>query len=581
MFFRLAIPRLGVALLVTFLFLPALASGQQEVQGRFRVMIPDLFPGEDTGRGFGEDVAEELRDLINQLPTHEPVERNEIRDAMRQFDIDRDDLNCIRARQLATQINAELVMCANYTEGQDDWTLTNISFVSVASGETFTVDDFTVPDDDGDELAAEHIFDVFDGYVEQLRFAAICQEYFGSQQWANALENCNRAIGGNPGSESSRYARARAVMELGDRREGLDEMLRVLDLNPFNENALQFAGMLSAEFGMEEESLGYYSSYLELNPGNAAVRMNVAYELATAGNPRGAMTLIEEGISMDDTNVDLWQQLGGFAFTAASMSMEGQSGESDLPSDVQALYRRAIEAYSRVFDARGAETAPAQLANVVAAYMQLNDPAAIDFAQRAVEVHPEEASLWSRLADALQRNDRLQEAIAALESAKGVNPDYPNLSARQGSWLLEADEVDQAIGFLREAVERGEQSADMMAGLLFGKAYNDGVQTTNWTYAISLLERTKSEFEVSDDMSSQLNFWHGWSLYNHGLALQEPSTIDSARQTLPIFQGALPLFELGRAYAATVESINLAQILSATQTYIEIQEAIIRRGGGE
>lgn len=578
MFFRLAFPRLGVALLAAFLFLPALASAQQEVQGRFRVMIPDLFPGEDTGRGFGEDVAEELRDLINQLPTHEPVERNEIRDAMRQFDIDRDDLNCIRSRQLATQINAELVMCANYTEGRDDWTLTDIAFVSVASGETFTVDDFTVPDDDGDELAAQHIFGVFDGYIEQLRYAAICQEYFGSQQWANALQNCDRAIEGNPGSEGSRYARARAVMELGDRQEGLDEMVRVLDLNPFHENALQFAGMLSAEFGMDEESLQYYSAYLELNPGNAAVRMNVAYELATAGNPRGAMTLIEVGIEMDDTNIDLWQQLGGFAFTAAGQAMEGQS---EPTPEVEQLYRRAIEAYTRVFDARGAETTPAQLGNVINAYVQLGDPAAIDFAQRAVQVHPEEAALWSRLAEALRRNDRLEEAIAALESAKQTDPDFPNLSARQGSWLLEADEVDEAVGFLKEAVERGEQPADMMANLLFGKAYNDGVQTTNWTYAISLLERTKDEFEVSDNMSSQLNFWHGWSLYNHGLALQEPSTIDSARQSLPIFQQALQLFELGRAYAATVESINLAQILSATQTYVDIQDAIIRRGGDE
>ncbi len=578
MFFRLAFPRLGVALLAALLFLPALASAQQEVQGRFRVMIPDLFPGEDTGRGFGEDVAEELRDLINQLPTHEPVERNEIRDAMRQFDIDRDDLNCIRSRQLATQINAELVMCANYTEGRDDWTLADISFVSVASGETFTVEDFTVPDDDGDELAAQHIFGVFDGYVEQLRFAAICQEYFGSQQWANALQNCDQAIEGNPGSEGSRYARARAVMELGDREEGLAEMLRVLDLNPFNENALQFAGMLSAEFGMDEESVGYYSSYLELNPGNAAVRMRVAYDLATAGNAEGAMILIEEGIAMDDANDDLWEQLGGFAFTAAGQAMEGQN---EPTAEVEGLYRRAIEAYTHVFDSRGAETTPAQLINVIRAYQQLGDPAAVDFAERAVQVHPEEAALWSQLADALQRNGRLEEAIAAIESAKGVDPDYPNLSARQGSWLLEADDVDAAIGFLKEAVERGEQPADIMAGLVFGKAYNDGVQATNWTYAISLLERTKNEFEVSETMSSQLNFWHGWSLYNHGLALQEPSTIDSARQSLPIFRQALQLFELGRAYAATVESINLTEILGAAQTYVDIQDAIIRRGGGE
>ena len=577
MVFRLTFPGLGVASLAAFLFLPVLASAQQEVQGRFRVMIPDLFPGEDTGRGFGEDVAEELRDLINQLPTHEPVERNEIRDALRQFDIDRDDLNCIRSRQLATQINAELVMCANYAEGRDDWTLTDISFVSVASGETFTVDDFTVPDDDGDELAAEHIFSVFDGYVEQLRFAAICQEYFGSQQWANALENCNRAIEGNPGSESSRYARARAVMELGDRREGLDEMLRVLDLNPFHENALQFAGLLSAEFGMNEESVAHYTAYLELNPGSAGVRMRVAYDLATAGNAEGAMVLIEEGIAMDDTNDDLWEQLGGFAFTAAGQAMEGQS---EPTAEVEGLYRRAIEAYTRVFDSRGAETTPAQLINVIRAYQQLGDPAAIDFAQRAVEAHPEEAALWSQLADVLQRNDRLQEAIAALESAKEIDPEYSNLSARQGSWLLEADEVDEAIGFLREAVTRGEQSADMMAGLLFGKAYNDGVQASNWTYAVSLLERTKGEFEVSDNMSSQLNFWHGWSLYNHGLSLQEPATVDSARRSLPVFQQALRLFEAGRAYAATVESINLNEILNAAQTYVEIQDAIIRRGGG-
>ena len=578
MFLRLAFPRLGIALLAAFLFLPALASAQQEVQGRFRVMIPDLFPGEDSGRGFGEDVAEELRDLINQLPTHEPVERNDIRDALRQFDIDRDDMNCIRARQLATQINAELVMCGSYTEGQDDWSLTAISFVSVASGESFSVDDFTVPDDDGDELAAEHIFGVFDGYVEQLRFAAICQEYFGSQQWANALQNCDQAIEGNPGSEGSRYARARAVMELGDRQEGLDEMLRVLDLNPFNENALQFAGMLSAEFGLKEESLRHYTAYLELNPGSAGVRMRVAYDLATAGNAEGAMILIEEGIAMDEANDDLWEQLGGFAFTAAGQAMEGQSEPN---AEVEGLYRRAIEAYTHVFDSRGAETTPAQLINVIRAYQQLEDPAAIDFAQRAVQVHPEEAALWSQLADALQRNDRLDEAIAALESAKGVDPDYPNLSARQGSWLLEAGNVDDAVGFLREAVDRNEQSPDVVAGILFGKAYNDGVQTSDWTFAISLLERTKSEFEVSDNMDSQLNFWHGWSLYNHGLSLQEPNTIDSARRSLPVFQQALQLFELGRAYAGTVDSINLTEILGAAQTYVEIQDAIIRRGGGE
>ncbi len=49
---------------------------------------------------------------------------------------------------------------------------------------------------------------------------------------------------------------------------------------------------MSATLGREADAVGYYGRYLQLDPGNAAVRMQVAYELATAGDPPGAMLLI-------------------------------------------------------------------------------------------------------------------------------------------------------------------------------------------------------------------------------------------------------------------------------------------------
>ena len=88
----------------------------QAVGGRFRVLVPNLEPMEDARDNFGKDVAKELRKLINDLATHQPVDEKELKNALKQYDIDEDDLNCIRARQLANLINAEVVVCGSYAQ---------------------------------------------------------------------------------------------------------------------------------------------------------------------------------------------------------------------------------------------------------------------------------------------------------------------------------------------------------------------------------------------------------------------------------------------------------------------------------
>lgn len=200
-------------------------------------------------------------------------------------------------------------------------------------------------------------------------------------------------------------------------------------------------------------------------------------------------------------------------------------------------------------------------------------------AERALQTHDQVAPLWSIYADVLKRSDRLDDAIAALDAVRERDPDYPNVAARQGNWLLEAGRENDALQYLRNAVANGEQTADAMARLLFGTGYRNGVSQKDWTYAIRLIEMGKT-FETSEAVAGELDFWHGYSLFNQGLEQEKPQTLQTAQATLPKFQQAQSLFQLPRvsAYTDTQPSINLQQFLDAAAQYIEIQEAIIQRG---
>ena len=267
-----------------------------QAQGRFRVLIPYFMPLGDADDDFGKDASKELRKLINTLATHEPIEEKEIKDQAKRFDTKIQDLNCILTRQLASQIDAQVALCAEYDELPDkSWALKNVVFWDIASSEQFAVSDVTVGEKD-DEIAAQHIFNEFDRYVQQIRAQGICADYYASRQWENALRNCDQALALNPDGVATRYLRGRILYEQDNYTESLGEMEKVLALEPFHQEALELAGYMSALRDDDDNAREYYGRYLELNPANAAVRMRIAYDLARAGDPVGGMQLIQIGL---------------------------------------------------------------------------------------------------------------------------------------------------------------------------------------------------------------------------------------------------------------------------------------------
>lgn len=569
--------RLGLIALVTgslaaIAFHPQNVSGQ-EASARFRVMVPEIQGVNGAERKFGERLADQLRDLINQMDRHVPIEERELKNALKQYDVDMKDLDCTRARQLAGLINAQVVFCGNYSPEGEGFRV-ETKFID-STGEEFPVEPVSVGER-GQAEAAQHIYQALQRQSDQASFSQFCGDYASSQQWEDALTNCGRAIELNPASVNSRYTRAAVYRELERYEDALDEFLRVLELDPLHENSMQNAGYLAALLGRDEEARNYYEQYLQLNPSNAAVRMNVAYDLATAGDPLGAMQFIETGLEVEPENVDLLKQHGGFAFTAGA---ELNQGMEEMPPEAEELFRKALASYYTVYEVQGADMDVSLLRNMVVAHINLGEAdLGVDLGARALETHSDEAAIWSIYADALQRSGQIDEAISALNEVKELDPEYANLAVRQGNWLLQEGRIEEAIPVFEEAVARGEQSGDAVADLVFANAYQNGVQPNDWPYAIRVLRLAKG-FEVSDLTGQKLNFWLGYSLFQQARAQQEPQTLETAQSTLPRFQEALRMIQSCGDYAQrnNLES-NRQELLTATNTYIEIQDAIIKRG---
>ncbi len=571
--------RLTLSLVFTALVVgPATLIAQN--QGRFNVLIPYFEPLGGADDDFGKDASEELRDLINTLVTHQPVEEDDIKDEAKRFDLKIEDLNCIRTRQLSAQMNAEVALCASYTENPDkSWTV-NAEFWAV-DGESFVVSEITVGEKE-EERAATHIFTEFDLYIQQIRAAAICGDYYASQQWDNALRNCDQALELNPNAIQTRFLRGNILNKQERFPEALEELDRVLGINGFHEEALQLAAYIATSEGQQDKGREYYGRYLELNPGNAAIRMRIAYEQAQAGDPVGAMDFIQVGLDVDAENVDLWEQYGGFAFKAANdaqqMAALSASEDAGITPEVQEYYRRAINAYEKVFEGKGAETPVGHMRSILAAYIQLEElDAAINFGRQALQTHGEEDVLWSFYGDALQRVGRLDEAIAALDRVRELNPAHPSASLRQGNWLIEAGRIEDAVMVLKDAVASNPAQSEQAGRMVFNDAYQKGYQQKEYVYAIAGMIMAKELPGLSEGMVSQLNFWHGFSIYQSAVVEQEPQTLGSAQSTLPKFRAAMELLGQSGDYPSTV-NVNLTQVLENLTTYVEIQEAIILRG---
>jgi tetratricopeptide (TPR) repeat protein len=566
----------ATAAVAAFVALAGLTTAQvaeaQQAGSRYRVLIPALEAHNGADARVGARVADELRKQISRLPTHTAVEDRDVREALRRYKLtERDLLDCIKARQLAVQMQAELVMCGSYEPAPGGLQMT-ATFTGARTGDSFEVPAFVESDH---RAAATHIFSSFENFVNLTRLTAFGLDYLGSQQWDNALDHCRRALEISDQSIPASYCVARALLELEDLEGSLAMHRRVLDLNPIHTDALLTGGIVAARLDDQTTARDYFNQYLELNPGNVDVRLRVATDLARAGDPAGALRIAEEGLVDNPEHLALREFAGHYAL-AAAQRLAGQGGANGDAADATRMYEKALGYYREIFEKRGEETEATLLLRMMQTLNQLErHQEAVELGAQVVQVRRDNPAIWAIYADALQRVGRMDQAITALDEVAALDPEYANLYARRGLWLLQAGQVGRAREAFRAALQRNEISGDDVANMLFNYGYNERFRRGQEEAAIEFLDESR-QFATSPELRARSTFFIGVAHFNRARRIQEASTPASARQSLPIFQTALQHFEQSRAYREQERAV--AQFIEQSKTFIEIQEALIRRG---
>lgn len=580
--YRIGIAGLGVLAILGSFLVPQRSSAQ--VGEAHRLLVLNLQPTGEGSDRFGRDVARELRRAMSEIPTHSAIEEREVRDIARQYDVDERRLDCVGGHQIARFVAAQVIFCGYTTENREDQTFTTTGVQFAAPGGTaFAIEDRTWGRRDARQ-AATFFSEQLTAFTEQQNRATWCGQYYEAKDYASAEENCRIALELDPANVPARYVLSHVLADTERLDEAYDEALHVLELDGLHESALNFAGYLAANLGDRTAARAHYEALLELDPDNAAVRMQVGFDLAGAGDAAGAMELLRAGLEFDPDNVELLERSANYAMVAAQKEMETAEPDAPLGMEAGTFYSHALDGYQRAYEIRGVEMEWRHLRNMLATLNQLGQlEEAIGLAEEVRQTHGQEPQFWSDYANILNKAGDVNGALDKLDQLMSLDPEFANVNVRRGRWLLEAGRADEAIPYLEQAIEAGEQDPVQVVNIIFNNGYSEGVRQENWDHALEILELARAFGDlVPEQLSGRTDLFYGYSLLRQAEILEKPETVESAQLTLPKFKQVQQILNQSNvtAYTDTEESFK-AQVgdwLDATERYIIRQERVIERG---
>jgi superkiller protein 3 len=563
--------RLAIAALVgAGLSAGASPASAQDVSERYRVLVANFAPQSGAKENFGKDVAKELRKHLGDMATHQAYEGKDFKDSLKKYGLKEEDLAefpCIKARQLATQENVQLVLCGAY----DAAGKVQAEIISPAAQETFEVPALTSTDP---KQAAEQISTAFTNYTKVLSQTVYCSDYIQSQQYQQALENCEKALEVDPKSKSGLRGKAAALYYLEKKEEALATFKQVLEQDGLDQESLKFAGIIAVELGQMEEGRKYFDEYLELNPEDAQVRQTIAQDMAKAGDFEGALGVLEKGFTGDSVSIDMQAYAGSLALQAAEKKRGGAEDEP-VSAEARALYEKALGYFDKVLTDKGDKADVAIGRNMLVAHQKLgNTQEATALGERLIGLFPNDATLLQVYALNLKEQGKIDDALAALDKAAAADP-KAQVNKQKMAWLIEAGRVDAAAAAARAVVEKGEMPADQVVTFIAGTGWNQKGKKEQHAEAIQYYELASS-LAPTAQARAMPNFFWGYALFKQAIKQQEPGTLQSARASLPNFQKAKQLLEAASGYQE--QDATRRQLLGQVDEFINIQELLIKRG---
>ncbi len=525
---------------------------------RYQVLIPGLVSADGTPSREGDQTANQLRGMVANMATHTSISDRDMRRAMSQHSVDQ--LDEVTARQLAQQMGAFVVIWGTVNPGGQGLEA-NVRAVDVRSGDE--IDLGTTTGANPNQLA-QAIFQGFETSIEGVRQAAFCNDYLSSQQFEQALETCDRALGIVPRSTAALYGRATALLNLDRDDEALQVYQQLLEIDPAHQDALLGAGLAASRQEQSEVAMGFYSRYMELEPENVQVRMTVAHDIFQTGDVLSAYRMLEPAIAGNSENMDFQRYFFGVAAAAGQRVMEQQDRAAARP-----YLEAAMSAYTAAYSGADAELDASVLRQAIAVNNALGrTDQALQLAQQATQRFPQDAAVWSVYATVLGDARRHTDAIAALDRVIQIDANYPDAYIRRALQRLEAGQRQAALSDLERAAATNRENVARVVLRMGSEALNaNRFQEAETTLALA-------QQYASADMRGQISFLQGFAVYRQAETIARANTqgnVAQARRAVELFQRAEPLVRAG-------QHAQRNQVLEAIQQYIDNQNAIIRAG---
>jgi tetratricopeptide (TPR) repeat protein len=194
-----------------------------------------------------------------------------------------------------------------------------------------------------------------------------------------------------------------------------------------------------------EDAVGFYRAALALQPGNAAVCLNLAVALHGRGRLEEALAACRQAIKLQPDLADAHAQLG------ANLRALGRSAEA------VAAFRRAV--------ALGTESPTAHVALGSVLMEQGQAAEAIRHYRQAIALDPTHVPAHLQLGLALRGRGDLEGAIAAYRRAIALDPKHAKAHYNLANALKDKGLLDEAIREYREAIVLNPRDGQAHRGL--------------------------------------------------------------------------------------------------------------------
>ena len=554
----------------------ALPAQEQAGSGRARVLVATFQTSGGVDDDFGEKIGENIRDRVSDFQLLTAVDWNEVEDALDQFDLDHKEMDLIQWRQLASRMNAQLLIYGDISRDAGT-NQVDALFVETRRGEETEIPGFSVSSDDDDAAreASSRVVDTLEEHVAFLSARLNCQDYLSSDQFEDAIRNCDKALEIRPNSTQALYLRGQIAVERESWEEAIEYLGQAVEQSPDHEQALQSLAYAHAQAGNMERATSLYRDYLEFNPDDQDVRLTVAYNLANAGAYAEAMGIIQDGLEQDSTSAALWKYLGDVSIRQGLESDKGQVSGGSTIQDTAAI-RTALDAYRKYTSLQPDSVSASLYRNMVGAQLQLEDlSGAEETVREALQTVGADPALWSLRADIRARQGNLQGAISAMDSVLSLDDGYQNAYFKRGVFRLRAGDTEAAMSDFRTSVDAGTDSGQI-AQQLFATGHNRYFKNGENLRAARMFEAAL-EFAQSQDLTRRLHFWAGYSYFRRGREIddanQEAEECQPARQALELFRQVMPHIN----QAGNYQQQSQQQIAQAVDVLIYRQEQIQKK----